>query len=277
MDADIFVHPSAVVEPGARIGSGSRIGPFCHIGPDVTIGSNGRLISSVTVMGATTIGDGCTIYPTAVIGGQPQNHAHKGGRTTLTIGRNCMIREGVTMHVGTDNARGATTIGDDCSFFAYAHVAHDCIVGNNVMLTNGATLGGHCEIDDKVIIGGLTAVHQFVRVGKAAFLGGCSAIVGDVIPFGMAAGNRAKLRGLNIVGMRRASMKREDIQTLRAAYNMIFDRARPVSENLELARRDFSGSENVRLILDFMTSRGKRYFIVPPLDEAGDENADEPV
>ena len=152
----------------------------------------------------------------AVLGGPPQNTKHKGGRTTLAIGQNCTIREGVTMHLGTDVSRGETTVGDNGNFLAYVHIAHDCVVGNNVTLANGATLGGHCEVGDYVYIGGLSAVHQFVRVGHNAFLGGCSASVGDVIPYAMAVGNRAKLRGLNVVGMKRSGIPRAEIQALRA-------------------------------------------------------------
>ncbi|MBX3578026.1 MAG: acyl-ACP--UDP-N-acetylglucosamine O-acyltransferase [Rhizobiaceae bacterium] len=274
MSASTFVHPSAVVEPGARIGEGSQIGPFCHIGPDVVLGRNTRLLGSVVVTGVTTIGDNATISPTAVVGGQPQNHAHKGGRTKLTIGRNVMIREGVTLHVGSDSSRGETLIGDDCSFFAYSHVAHDCVVGNHVLLTNGATLGGHCELGDNVIVGGLTAVHQFVRVGRAAFLGGCSAIVGDVIPFGMATGNRAKLRGFNIIGMKRAGVARSEILAMRAAYRLIFDPNGEVAQNLAKARIEFAASPKVMEIVDFLSARGKRPFIVPPLGAGADDDGD---
>jgi len=269
------IHPSAVVETGAVVGKGSRIGPFCHIGPDVVIGENVELVSHVAVIGATTIGDGCKVFPQAALGASPQNLKHKGGRTTLTIGRNTTIREGVTMHVGSDTSRGATIVGENGYFMAYSHVAHDCTVGNNVTLANGATLAGHCDIGDNVVIGGLTAVHQFARIGNNAFLSGCSAVPGDVIPFGLARGNLAKLRGLNVVGMRRSGMSRADIQTVRQAYRTIFDRTRPVAENLEIARRDFAGSAVAISLVAFLSDRGKRYFVTPPLDGAGDDGGDE--
>ncbi|NGN40009.1 acyl-ACP--UDP-N-acetylglucosamine O-acyltransferase [Mesorhizobium sp. CGMCC 1.15528] len=275
MQTETFIHPSSVIEEGARIGAGSNIGPLCYIGSDVVIGENVRLVGHVTVIGATTIGDGCTVWPQAVLGGPPQNTSHKGGRTTLTIGKNCTIREFVTMHVGTDNARGATIVGDNGTFLAYSHVAHDCTVGNNVTLTNGATLGGHCEVGDNVGIGGLSAVHQFVRIGQNAFLAGGSMFVGDVIPYAIAMGNRAKLRGLNVVGLRRSGMSKAEIMTLRRAYKTIFDRARPLSENLEIARVEFADSPTAMKIVDFLSARGKRHYAVPPLKGAVDDDADE--
>ncbi|MBZ0162410.1 MAG: acyl-ACP--UDP-N-acetylglucosamine O-acyltransferase [Notoacmeibacter sp.] len=267
-----FIHPSAVIEEGAVIGEGVRIGPFCHVGPEAVLRDGVELMSHVTVDGATTIGEGTRVFPHAVLGCEPQNHKHKGGRTTLEIGRNNIIREGVTMHRGTDTARGRTTVGDNCHMLAYSHVAHDCVVGNNVTLTYGAVLGGHCEIGDHANVGGLTAIHQFVRIGHHAFLGGCSAVTGDVIPFGIAVGNRARLHGFNIVGMRRSGMPRQEIQTMRQAYRMIFDPARPVSENLDLVREAFPDQKNVADIADFLQTRGKRQFCVPALEDRGQDD-----
>ena len=275
MQTETFVHPSAVVEPGAQLGAGAHIGPFCHVGPEVVIGAGTRLISHVTVLGATTIGENCTVHSQAVLGGLPQNMSHKGGRTTLTIGNNCTIREFVTMNTGTDNSRGATIVGDNCNFLAYCHVAHDCVIGNNVTFANGATLAGHCEIGDNVGIGGLSAVHQFVRVGRNAFLAGGSMIAGDVIPFGIAVGNRAKLRGLNMVGLRRSGMSKAEIKTLLSAYRTVFDRSRPVSENIEIARAEFADSPTAMLIVDFISDRGKRHYTVPPVKGAVDDDADD--
>jgi UDP-N-acetylglucosamine acyltransferase len=269
------IHPSSVIEPGAEIGTGVRIGPFCHISADAVLGDNVELIGHVSVLNATTIGAGTKVYPMTTLGAPPQNNKHKGGRTTLTIGRNCTIRENVTMHTGTDTSRGATVIGDNGNFLAYAHIAHDCIVGSNCTFANGATLGGHCEIGDNVNIGGLTAVHQFVRVGDNAFLGGCSAVVGDVIPYGIAVGNRAKLRGFNIIGMKRSGMARSEIQTMRRAYRLIFDPAHPVAENVEKAKVEFSDSPVVMKIIDFISTRDKRYYTVPPLKGGGGDAGDD--
>jgi len=275
MSAETTVHPSAVVEPGARLGVGARIGPFCHVGGEVELGDGVELMGHVTVMGATTVGAGCRVYPHAVLGAPPQNAKHKGGRTTLVIGDNATIREFVTMHAGTDTSRGETRIGENGNFLAYAHVAHDCVVGRNATLANGATLGGHCEVGDGVSIGGLTAVHQFVRVGDGAFLAGCSAVVGDVIPYGIAMGNRAKLRGLNLVGLRRAGATRAEIMELRAAYKAIFDPSREMSLNLEAVGAQPGLSEKTRKVVDFIANRGKRHLAVPPLGRAEDDAGDE--
>jgi UDP-N-acetylglucosamine acyltransferase len=275
MKIETSIHPSSVIEAGAQIGVGVRIGPFCHVSADAVIEDQAELIGHVSVLGATTIGASTKVYPMATLGGPPQNTKHKGGRTTLVIGANCTIREGVTMHLGTDTSRGMTTVGDNGNFLAYAHIAHDCAVGSNATFANGATLGGHCEIGDNVYIGGLSAVHQFVRVGDNAFLAGCSAFVGDVIPYALAVGNRASLRGLNIIGLKRSGMSRTEVQSLRRCYNMIFDRSRTVAENLELARQEFSGSLQAMKIIDFMSHRGHRHYAVPRLKGGADNNTDD--
>ncbi|MBZ9854667.1 acyl-ACP--UDP-N-acetylglucosamine O-acyltransferase [Mesorhizobium sp. CA13] len=276
MKINTSIHPSSVVEEGAQIGQDVRIGPLCYVGADAVIGDGVELVSHVSVIGATTIGASTKVYPMAILGGPPQNTKHKGGRTTLVIGENCTIREGVTMHVGTDTSRGETTVGDNGNFLAYAHIAHDCVVGKNATFANGATLGGHCEIGDNVYIGGLSAVHQFVRVGDNAFLGGCSAFVGDVIPYAMAAGNRASLRGLNIIGLKRSGLPRSEIYLLRRVYKTIFDRSRTVGENIELAKAEFATSPTAMKIIDFISSRGKRHYAVPSLKGSdGDDGDDE--
>lgn len=260
-----IVHPSAIVEAGAQLGAGVRIGPFCHVSGEAVLGDRVELVSHVSVLGATTIGEACTVQPMAILGGPPQNTKHKGGRTTLVIGRNCTIREGVTMHRGTDTSRGETTVGENGNFLAYSHIAHDCIVGRNVTMANVATLGGHVEVGDFVTLGGLCAVHQLVRIGHHAFAGGGTVIVGDVIPYGMVEGNRARLRGLNVIGMRRSGVSKTDIMALRRAYKDLFDRRRPVSENRLALEERSAGSAIVMEMLDFMSSRGKRHFTVPPL------------
>lgn len=275
MTPGTFIHPTAIVEKGARLGSGVRIGAFCVVGPDVVLGDDVELLNHVTITGATTLGDGCKVFQQAVLGAPPQNARHKGGRTTLTVGRNTTIREGVTMHAGTDTSRGATTVGENGNFLAYSHVAHDCIVGDNCTFANLATLGGHVEVGSNVTIGGLAAVHQFVRIGDNAFIGGLAGVAGDVIPFGMAEGNKARLRGFNIVGMKRAGFPRSEIHTLRAAYRMLFDEAQPVSANVERVRAKFGASPTVMKIVAFITSRGKRHFCVPGRGFQGDDGADD--
>ncbi len=270
------IHPSAVVEAGAVLGEGVRIGPFCLVGPQVVLGSNVELMAHVTVMGRTTIGDGTRVYPQAVLGCDPQNHAHKGGPSTLEIGRNNTIREGVTMHTGTDTARARTTVGDNCHFLGFSHVAHDCSIGNNVTMTQGAVLGGHCEVGDFAILGGLSAVHQFVRIGHHAFVGGMTGLERDLIPWGMVTGNRGRLRGLNVVGMRRSGVSRDDMKTLRAAYKLMFDPARPVQENIPLVEESFGKTAIVADLLSFMTERGRRQFIMPAVGgrSSGDDGDD---
>ena len=274
MQDQTVIHPSSVIEPGARIGSGVRIGPFCHVSADAVIGDRVELVSHVSIMNATTLGEGTKVYPMATLGAPPQNTKHKGGRTTLVIGANCTIRENVTMHIGTDGSRGETIIGENGYFLAYTHIAHDCVVGRNATFTNGATLAGHCEIGDNVNVGGLTAVHQFVRVGDNAFLAGCSAVVGDVIPYGMAVGNRAKLRGFNIIGLKRSGMPLSQIKEMRRAYRMIFSHTHPLAENLVKARAEFANSPIVMKIVDFLSTRDKRYYTVPPLDSDDGDDED---
>jgi UDP-N-acetylglucosamine acyltransferase len=270
-----LVHPTAVIEDGARLAADVSVGPFCHVGPEATLGEGVVLVSHVAVAGATTIGAGTKVYPNAALGFEPQSMKHKGGRTTLEIGRNCIIRESATIHAGSDTSRGSTVVGDNCFIMAYSHIAHDCVVGNNVTFANGATLAGHCEVGDFVTIAGLSAVHQFVRIGHHAFVGGASGIEGDVIPYGMAMGNRARLRGLNVIGMRRADIARSDIQALRQAYRLIFDRSRPMADNVAEARAVFGGSAIVGDVLDFLTTRARRHYTVPALKQAGDDGADD--
>lgn len=274
MSIETSIHPMAVVEPGAELGVGVRVGPFCHVEAGARIGDRVNLASHVVVHRGVTLGEDCTVASMAVLGAPPQNSKHKGGPTTLVVGRNCTIREGVTMHRGTDTSRGETTVGDNGNFLAYTHVAHDCIVGNNVTMANVATLGGHAEVGDNVIIGGLAAVHQLTRIGHHAFVGGCSAVVGDVIPYGMVMGNHARLRGLNIIGMKRSGISRADIHALRGAYKTIFDPSRPVAENIPEAQRAFGSSPIVRDVLDFIQARGKRHFAVPPLRASADSDDD---
>ncbi len=270
------IHPTAVVDAGAAVGAGAIIGPFCYVESGATIGDRVELASHVVVHVGTTVGEGCKVSSMAVLGAPPQNTKHKGGPTRLVIGRNCTIREGVTMHRGTDTSRGETTVGDNGNFLAYAHIAHDCIVGDNVTMANVATLGGHVEVGNNVTLGGLVAVHQMTRIGHHAFAGGAAIIDGDIIPYGMVMGNRARLRGLNVIGMRRSGVARAEIFALRRAYRMIFDPARPVAENIPAVEREFADSAIVRDVLDFVQSRGKRHFTVPPvrgsaeIDDDGD-------
>lgn len=266
------IHSTALVEQGAKLGKNVIIGPFCCISAEANIGDNCELMSHVVVMGATTIGAGAKIYPHAILGADPQNNKHKGGRTTLLIGKNCIIREGVTMHRGSDNALGATIIGDDCQFLAYAHVAHDCVLGNHVTFSNNVMIGGHVVIGDYVIIGGGGAVHQFVRVGHHAFVGGLAALVNDIIPFGSAIGVNAHLAGLNIIGMKRSGLPRPEIHVLRHAVAKLFDRTKPIRERAQDVRAEFSNSPAVADMINFIEEGGKRSFCTPKLGSEVSEN-----
>jgi UDP-N-acetylglucosamine acyltransferase len=246
------IDESARIAPGAVIGDDVTIGPFCVIGPDVVIGDGCRLIASVHLTGHTTIGPRTVIYPFASLGTPPQSTRYRGGPTRLMIGADCDVRESVTMNRGTEDGGGITSVGDRGFFMANSHVGHDCHVGNDVIFANCATLGGHCEIGDGVIIGGLSAVHQFTRIGTAAMIGGVAGVRGDVIPFGLANGDYARLEGLNLVGLKRRKFSRERIQTIRRAYQKLFLDPGVFAERLEQAAHEFADDETVMQIIAFI-------------------------
>lgn len=276
MTGNTLIHPSAIVEQGAELGDGVKIGPFCHVSGQAKLRNGVELIGHVTIMGDTTLGEGTQVYPQAVLGAPPQNFKHKGGPSTLEIGSRNVIREGVTMHIGTDTSRGKTTVGSDCLFMAYSHVAHDCDVGNHVTMANYAGLGGHAEIGDSVILSGYAAVHQFVRIGHHAFLGGFAAVVGDVIPYGMAVGDRAVLRGLNVVGLKRSGMERSELTALRKSYRMLFAEGGSIEENAAAVAREFPDSKAIADMVAFVGSRDKRHFTLPPRGKAAaDDDGEE--
>jgi UDP-N-acetylglucosamine acyltransferase len=266
--SEAFIHPSAIVENGARLGTGVRIGPFCLIGSDVEIGDACELMSHVAVAGRTAIGPRTRIFPFASIGHAPQDLKYAGEPSTLSIGADCVIREGVTMNPGTAGGGMSTVVGDRCLFLANSHVAHDCTIGSNVIFSNNVMLAGHCSIEDFVIIGGGAGVHQFVRVGQHAFIGGMSAIENDVIPYGMAIGNRAHLAGLNIVGLRRRGFTREQIHDLRRAYRLLFADEGTLAERVDDVAAEFSSHPIVHEILDFIRE-GKDRAICTPRDHDG--------
>jgi UDP-N-acetylglucosamine acyltransferase len=218
------IHPLAQVAPTARIAAGVSIGPFCVVGPEVELGEGVRLHAHVHVDGHTRIGAGTEVFPFASLGSPPQDLSYRGESTRLEIGAGCVIRESVTVNRGTPKT-GLTRIGDRCFLMAYAHVAHDCRVGNNVIFANAATLGGHCQVGDFVFLGGLCAVHQFTRIGDFAMVGGVTGVKDDVIPFGMAFGANGvagELIGLNVVGMKRRGFTRDDLRVVRACYETLF-------------------------------------------------------
>ncbi len=225
--SEIIVHPTAIVASGAQLGAGVKIGPYCMVGEHVVLRDNVELISHVVVEGHTTIGAGTRIFPFASVGHQPQDLKFHGEESRVEIGERCTIRESVTINPGTEGGGLLTKIGNDCLLMACSHVAHDATIGNNVVLANYVGIAGHSVIGDYVRFGGLCGVHQFVRIGNHAFIGAQSMIDADVIPYGMALGNRARLAGLNLVGLKRSGFDREAIHTLRAAYRMIFSAKAP--------------------------------------------------
>ena len=268
------IHPSAVIEQGAQLADGVEIGPFCHVGSRVSLGANVKLRSHAVVDGRTTIGEGTEVFPFAAVGTPPQDLKFRGEESSIEIGRHCKIREHVTVHPGTEGGGGLTRIGDNCLLMVGAHVAHDCLIGNHVILVNNATLGGHVEVDDFVIIGGVSAVHQFVRIGKHAFVGGQTGVEHDIIPYGSAIGNRAELGGLNITGLRRHQFPREDIHAIRRAYRMLFGATGNLKDRAEELAQEFAGNANVMRMIDFVRADSKRGFTTPRDKqqlEAGDE------
>lgn len=261
--ADNLIHPTAIVEAGAKLGDGVRIGPFSMVGANVVLGDGVELVSHAVVAGHTTVGARTRIFPFASIGHQPQDLKFKGELTTLAIGSDCLIREGVTMNPGTEGGGSKTVIGDRCAFLANSHVGHDCIVGSNVIFSNNVMLAGHCNVGDFVIIGGGAAVIQFARVGAHAFVGGMSGLENDLIPYGMALGNRAYLSGLNIVGLQRRGFARSDIHDLRRAYRALFAAEGTLMERAEDVANEFKGHPIVIEILEFIRAGGKRSICTP--------------
>lgn len=216
------IHPKAVIEPGAKLAENVSIGPFCYIGPQVVLHEGVKIFSHVSLTGNTQIGANTEIYPFACLGYPPQDQKYKGEHVRLVVGRNNIIREHVTIHPGTPIGRGETTIGNDCFIMVACHIAHDCHIGNNTVFANNSTLGGHVSIGDYARLGGMVAVHQRVRIGAHAIIGGMSGVESDVIPFGVVMGERANLTGLNLVGLKRRGFSQNTIQELRQAYQQIF-------------------------------------------------------
>jgi UDP-N-acetylglucosamine acyltransferase len=257
------IDPTARVEDGAVIGDGASIGPFCTVGANVTIGPECRLVSHVCVTGHTTIGANCTIYPFASLGTAPQDLGYRGEPNRLDVGAGCTIRESVTMNVGTTKGGGLTKVGARGFFMAYSHVGHDCTVGNDVIFANSATLGGHCEVGDYVYIGGLSAAHQFVRIGSQSMVGGVSGLRGDVIPYGIVSGQFAHLEGLNVVGMRRRKLSRERILLIRSFYRDLFHSGGVFAERLAGADRWAEQDPAIAEILAFIRRGNKRPLCMP--------------
>jgi UDP-N-acetylglucosamine acyltransferase len=255
----------AAVDKAAKLGDNVTIGPFCTVGPDVVLADGVTLISHVAVVGRTTIGARTRVFPFASLGHEPQDLKYKGEPSTLVIGSDCVIREGVTMNPGTEGGTMTTVVGDKCTFLANAHVAHDCKIGNGVIFSNNVMLAGHCTVGDYVILGGGSAVHQFVRIGDHAFIGAMSGVGSDVIPYGMAATQQraATLSGLNIIGLKRRGFSRDDIHELRRAYRLLFANEGTLKERVEDVASEFEAHPLIHEILDFIRDGGDRAVCVP--------------
>lgn len=257
------VHPSAIVETGAELADTVVIGPYCIVSSGVRLDEGVRLHGHAVVAGSTHIGADTQIYPFASIGLPPQDRKFHGEDSRLEIGQNCIIREHVTISPGTEGGAMLTRIGSNCLLLIGSHVAHDCLVGENVTLINLATLGGHCRVGDFAILGGLAAVHQYVRIGEGSFIGGMTGVENDIIPFASAIGNRAGLGGLNIVGLTRRGFSREAIHRLRRAYRTLFGPEGTLKERLTDVEAEFGDDGNVRKIIDFIREGGERSICTP--------------
>ena len=257
------IHSTSIIDKNSSIDSSVTIGPYCVIGPNVNIEKNVKIISNVVIDGFTSIAEGTEIFPFASIGLPPQDLKYKGEQSKLLIGKDTIIREYVTINPGTEGGGMITSTGSNCLFMASSHVAHDCRVGNNVILANNATLGGHVEVGDFAFIAGLAAVHQFVRIGPHSMVGGMSGVEGDVIPYGTVTGNRANLSGLNLVGLKRRGFKREDINGLRQAYRMLFAPEGTLQERIEDVARLYSENSLVLDIVNFVQSDSSRRICQP--------------
>ncbi len=267
------IHPNAVVHPGAVIGAGSEIGPFAVIGPQVTIGKHCRIGASAVIDGLTTIGDHTEVYAFASIGLAPQDLKFKGEATRLTIGAHNVLREFVTIHRGTAGGGGETTIGDHNLFMAYSHVAHDCHVGSHTIFGNAATLGGHVTVDDWVTISAFSGVHQFCRIGKYAFIGGYTVVTRNALPYAKTVGNRARIYGLNTIGLERRGFSRELIGKLRRAYRHLIQHN--TSRAIELIEGDPTlAAPEVAYLVDFIRHAGTRGVILRRPSHKVGEDAD---
>ena len=262
------IHSSAIVADGARLGENVAIGPYCCVGPEVVLEDGVVLMAHAVIDGRTRIGANSRIFPFASIGHQPQDLKYRGELSELEIGCNTIIREHVTMNPGTQGGGMVTRVGNNCVFMIGAHVAHDCQIGDHAILVNNATLGGHVEVGDWAILGGLSAVHQFVRIGRHAMVGGMSGVEHDVIPYGSVTGNRARLSGLNIIGLKRRDFSRDVIHALRNAYRLLFAQEGTMVERLDDVAELFHDTEPVMEIVDFIRADSSRSICRPSLEDA---------
>ncbi len=258
-----FIHGTTIVEDGAQIGEGVSIGPYCSVGPEVEIGDGAVLEAHVVVSGRTKLGPNTHVYPFASVGHRPQDLKYAGEPSELIIGEGTVIREHATLNPGTAAGEMETRVGANCMIMVGSHVAHDCQIGDHVILVNNATLGGHVVIDDHVIVGGMSAIHQFVRIGAHAMVGGMTGVENDVIPYGSVMGNRAYLSGLNIIGLRRRGFSRDEIHQLRNAYRLLFAVEGTMQERLADVSELFKDSDVVMEIVNFINADSARAICQP--------------
>jgi len=256
-----MIHKTAIIDSKAKLDKNVQVGPYCVIGPNVEIGENTIIQSHVNISGNTKIGKGNMIYPFVSMN-DPQDLKYNGEPTNLIIGDNNKIREYVTINPGTVGGGGKTIIGSNCLFMISSHVAHDCYVGNNVIIANNVPLGGHAIIEDNVVIGGNSAVQQFTRIGRMAMIGGMTGVLHDVIPYGLSTGNRNSLQGLNLIGLRRAKFENKDILGLSDAYKQIFA-TKDITENISKLNGSFQENLLVKNVIEFITKDKKRSICTP--------------
>ena len=258
-----MIHKTAIVDKKAKISDNVEIGPYCIIGPEVEIGANSILHSHVNIVGNTKIGKNNQIYSFSSIGTPPQDLKYKGEKNSLVIGNNNRFREYVNINPGTEQGGGVTIIGDSNLFMVYCHVAHDCLISNNVVLANNVQVGGHVIIQNNAIVGGSCAIHQFSRIGESAMIGGMTGVLSDVIPFGLSMGNRNNLMGLNLIGLRRSKVSNENIKKIQLAYKNIF-KTTSFRDNIEMLNSDLKSNEFVKIVINFINSDKKRPISLPP-------------
>ena len=257
-----MIHKTAIVDPKAKISANVNIGPYSIIGPNVEIGEHTVINSHVSIAGHTKIGKKNKIYPFSSIGNNPQDLKYNGEKSYLEIGDSNTIREYVSINPGTDGGGGLTKIGNNCLFMVSSHVAHDCVIGDNVVAVNNVAIGGHVQIEDNAIIGGNSAIHQYIRIGKFAMIGGICAVIRDVIPYGLVHGNRSVLQGINLIGLRRNNIPNQEIALLSKAYKEIF-KSENLSENLKNLSEEFKENDLVKEILKFIQKDKKRPICTP--------------
>jgi len=257
-----MIHKTSIIDSKAKISKSAKIGPYTIIGPNVTIEEKVEIHSHFNIEGYTNVGTGTKIFPFASIGTQPQDLKYKGEKNNLVIGKNNIVREYVTINPGTEGGGGTTKIGDNCLFMISSHIAHDCTIGNDVVIANNVPLGGHVVIEDGVIIGGNSAVQQFTRIGRLAMIGGMTGVLKDVIPFGLSFGNRNYLRGINIIGLKRKKYDNKKIMELDAAFNKIFS-SKNLHENLSKINGEYKENDLVAEVISFISKDKKRPICTP--------------